>query len=449
MRVALWADNLPVLGGAEKHALLFLRPLVGRHDITVYYQGVREVCKEVIEERISFGLPGVKLVRYGHPGTVTRLSRNCDLLINACTARLMKSLAPCSLLLVFFPYLLDDYGVNAWKHAVLYRLQRRQEALREWLGTTVPNLGHRPFREFIKGADWRSGVKALPFYLVRKVAWLGGLDYQLGRHVLPTYHLLLANSGYTAEWTRRWYGRASTICYPPIDVARNRPGKKGRSIVSVGRFDGEPNSKKHHVLVQVFKELYDEGVLRGWRFLICGGTDGRPAEARYLASLRRASSGYPIELCVNLPPVKLERVYADASLYWHARGFGEDPIQHPWRYEHFGMSTAEAMAAGCVPMVINHGGQAEIVGHGQNGYCWSSIKEFKDQVRAFLRLGRNEAAVLRSRARERAADFSHNRFYTRACEIYSSLGVECEALYQSLSSAPAEFTPNDCRQRVS
>ncbi len=43
--------------------------------------------------------------------------------------------------------------------------------------------------------------------------------------------------------------------------------------------------------------------------------------------------------------------------------------------EHFGITTVEAMSGKCVPVVINKGGQTEIVENGKNGFLWNDIDE--------------------------------------------------------------------------
>ena len=53
--------------------------------------------------------------------------------------------------------------------------------------------------------------------------------------------------------------------------------------------------------------------------------------------------------------------YKLAKIYWHASGFGEDLETHPEKAEHFGITTVEAMINGLVPIVIDAGGQKEIV----------------------------------------------------------------------------------------
>ena len=41
-------------------------------------------------------------------------------------------------------------------------------------------------------------------------------------------------------------------------------------------------------------------------------------------------------------------------------------------FEHFGITTVEAMAAGCVPVVIDKADQREIVRHVTDGYRWTT-----------------------------------------------------------------------------
>lgn len=432
MRVAVLAESLPVLGGAEKHGLLLLGPLLGLHDVTVFYRAARDLDVRAVEERYGFPLEGVRLRRYDAPGAASRLTRGHDLCVNISTTRLIRNRAARGVLLVFFPFPLDD---RPGRPATLgHAVQRRQEALREWLDWVAPDVQAEPFGRYLRTRGGLAALGRLPLFGLRKLSWLGGLDDCLGRDVVASYDVLLANSAFTADWTERVYGRPARVNYPPIDTARFRPAAKLPVVLSVGRFDPEPNSKKHHVLVEAFKRLYDAHVLRGWRLWVCGSTDGREGERQYLEALRRAAAGYPISFGVNLAVEELAGLYGEASLYWHARGHGEDPGAHPWRFEHFGMTTVEAMAAGCVPMVLAAGGQAEIVRPGRDGFCWASPDELEQQVRRFLGLGDARVEALRAAARARAEDYNHASFYRRACDLYASLGVAHRAAPGGLRS---------------
>src|SRR5260370_621248 len=66
-----------------------------------------------------------------------------------------------------------------------------------------------------------------------------------------------------------------------------------------------------------------------------------------------------------------------SAIYWHAAGLGNDDAAHPEQTEHFGITTVEAMAAGCVPVVINKAGQRETVEHGVSGFLWDTPDELQ------------------------------------------------------------------------
>ncbi len=76
----------------------------------------------------------------------------------------------------------------------------------------------------------------------------------------------------------------------------------------------------------------------------------------------------------NLNFDALVKLYGESSIYWHAAGYGEED---PTKMEHFGISTVEAMAAGCVPIVINKGGQKEIVDDSECGFLWNDLETLK------------------------------------------------------------------------
>jgi glycosyltransferase involved in cell wall biosynthesis len=102
-------------------------------------------------------------------------------------------------------------------------------------------------------------------------------------------------------------------------------------------------------------------------------------------------------------------LFAGASIYWHAGGLGEDPERHPERFEHFGITVVEAMAAGAVPVVFAAAGPQEIVTDGVHGFHWRTPEELVRRTRQLI-----DDPELRRRmsdaARQRAEDFSAPRF---------------------------------------
>ncbi len=173
-------------------------------------------------------------------------------------------------------------------------------------------------------------------------------------------------------------------------------------------------------MIEVFKEMVDNG-LAGWELELAGGSTAGQAHEDYLQQLFRAAQGYPIRIRADLAYDDLIKLYGESAIYWHATGYGEDEAAEPVKMEHFGITTVEAMASGCVPIVIARGGQPEIVQDGMSGLLWETKDEFKSQT---LRVARDPALLERlSRGAlesSRAYDFKH--FEARLGELLARVG---------------------------
>jgi glycosyltransferase involved in cell wall biosynthesis len=237
---------------------------------------------------------------------------------------------------------------------------------------------------------------------------------------LDSYTATIAISQFTQQWiTRRW-GRPSQVLYPAValDVP---PMPKRRQILSVGRFFPGSHNKQHLSMIAAFRALCDAG-LRGWEYHLVGGYDEHvPAHRTYLEQVRAATAGYPITLHVNASAIEVQQRYGEASIFWHATGYGEDEELAPERFEHFGITTVEAMAVGCVPVVIAKAGQLETVVHGESGLLWHTLDELQIHTRQLV-----DDLALRERlalgARERSRMFGIDRFAEQVRALV--LGVE-------------------------
>ena len=239
---------------------------------------------------------------------------------------------------------------------------------------------------------------------------------------LDHYERVLANSQYTRHWIRRLWGVDSDVLFPPIRTGDLRPGPKARRILTVGRFiaPGYGHSKKQLEQVRAFGEMVRGGGLDGWELHLVGGCE--PAHRPYLAEVRRAADGLPVHIHANAPRALVEDLFATSSVFWVATGLGEDEEAAPWLFEHFGITTVEAMAAGCVPVVIDKAGQREIVRHGTDGYRWTTLAELEALTR-MVAGDEQLRARLAAAATERAGAFSEEAFATRWREIATDLGI--------------------------
>ena len=196
---------------------------------------------------------------------------------------------------------------------------------------------------------------------------------------LNRFKAIICNSKFTKSYIDETYGVSSQVIYPPVDIKIFKALKKENIILSVGRFFGFLHSKKQDVLVEVFKKMV-KGGLSDWRLILAGGADDK----NYLKKLKKISSGYPIEIKPDAKLVELKKLYAKSKIFWHAAGFGEDLITHPQRAEHFGISTVEAMASGCVPAVYKAGGMLEIIEDNKSGLFWSGLDQLESQTKALV-----------------------------------------------------------------
>ncbi|KKU92437.1 MAG: hypothetical protein UY21_C0001G0060 [Microgenomates group bacterium GW2011_GWA1_48_10] len=234
----------------------------------------------------------------------------------------------------------------------------------------------------------------------------------VNRLKLLTYKAVLCNSYFTKKIIDQTYGITSSVLYPPVDVNRFQPGKKEKVILSVGRFFAARHlhnfaPKKHQEMISAFEELIDSG-LKDWKLRLLGANS--PDQQSSLEQLKKIAQNYPIEISSNVDYEDLKTSFAQASIYWHAAGFGEDLDKHPERAEHFGITTVEAMASGAVPVVFAGGGQKEIIQDSVNGLFWQTPGELQTKT---IQLIKNQSLTrkLAEKALIRSRDFSKQKFF--------------------------------------
>ena len=234
-----------------------------------------------------------------------------------------------------------------------------------------------------------------------------------GKAFLKSYDVFLANSAYTAGWVKQWWDVDNCeVLYPSVampDINFDHLSKT-KNILHVGRFFRSGHNKKQLELVRVFKQLMDSGKIEDdWKLTLVGQVD--PTQQTYLDEVLEEAHGYPIEVLNNIALESLKQLYLKSAIYWHATGLGESTERNPERNEHFGISTVEAMSYGCVPIVINAGGQPESVSHEDNGFLFNNEKEleaFTIQCMQLFSHQPDQYETLSKQAFDKARHFSRN-----------------------------------------
>jgi len=237
------------------------------------------------------------------------------------------------------------------------------------------------------------------------------VTFPAGLKFLDTYHKVITISRYSRSWIKKLWKRESDILYPPVDIDSFKITNREKIILGVGRFFPEHHNKKQLEMVRVFRQLVDSHPeeMKGYTLYLAGGVSSRADHIEYVKKVMEEGRGYPVKVVMNMEWDKLVDVFGSAFIFWHASGMGEDERAHPEKFEHFGITTVEAMAAGCIPVVINKGGQKEIIKDGYNGFLFDSREELKSITLDIIR-GKVDTNRIRENASGSCRRFSNEKF---------------------------------------
>lgn len=214
-----------------------------------------------------------------------------------------------------------------------------------------------------------------------------------------------------------WKIHIDQVLPPVIACTEMAPGdtKKKKRIISVGRFFRQLHSKRQDILVQAFRSLCEKHptIMTGWKLQLVGTVE----DQSYLEEIKELATGLPVEFYISCQREKLIQLYKEARIYWHAAGYGKNEQKEPEKVEHFGISTAEAMAAGCIPIVVPKGGQKEVVGSDLLKFGWNSIEDCV-AVTAQVITQHERWKSLSADAQKQAYLFNEDRFEAGVAELF-------------------------------
>lgn len=194
---------------------------------------------------------------------------------------------------------------------------------------------------------------------------------------LKSYYFLYC-SEYTKNWAGKYLGQDNlngSVLYPSVEKDRyyDIEKKKGKKILSVGRFTASGHIKNQFEIVSAYRMLSERNpdIVRGWELILAGSGN----ETAYIDKVKANASDLNISILIDVPFEELKSLYDTSYMYVHASGYGRDEGSEPELFEHFGMSVAEAASAGCVPIVYNAAGPSEIISKINLGYTYNTIAE--------------------------------------------------------------------------
>jgi len=225
-----------------------------------------------------------------------------------------------------------------------------------------------------------------------------------------TYDLYLPNSQFTAGHLRSMWGipeEKTKVLYPPVKLVEKQETKNKNQILICSRIC---QLKKIDILL---KGLTSSRYLNSEAKIIVAGSVIGEDES----FVKKLKIDFPnVFFSCNPSRSELETLYSQSELFVHAMGFGEDS---PQNFEHFGITTVEAMSAGCIPVVINKGGQKEIVTEG-SGFRWDTIDELIEKTEWIIK-NREESEKIRTVSIARSKIFCKETFFENFVNIVSEI----------------------------
>ena len=220
--------------------------------------------------------------------------------------------------------------------------------------------------------------------------------------------LYIPNSEFTSYWlTQKWGIDKSKkiVLYPPVTPVSLKAEKKRGQIFVCSRIEA---TKKIDLLIKAYSS--SPFLQKNCRLVVAGSVKGESPD--YIEKIQKINPA--VEFHFEPPRAEIEKLYAESQIFWHAKGIDEE---NPLYFEHFGITTVEAMSAGCVPIVINKGGQKEIVDE-SCGFRWNTLDELVALTENLVRQS-EKIPTLRENAIRRSKLYEKHAFEMSLRNVFS------------------------------
>ncbi|MEM2742356.1 MAG: glycosyltransferase family 4 protein [Nitrososphaeria archaeon] len=211
--------------------------------------------------------------------------------------------------------------------------------------------------------------------------------------------LLIANSYFTANAITEAMKVDAKVLYPPITASFLKYScfdeRRENIVVTIGRITED---KKVEAIPKIANRVRDKDV----KFIIIGFLHDKNTLYKVNAEIQRLGLKDRIKIFTNISKRDQEKILKSAKVYLH-----------PPTIEHFGISIAEAMALGCIPVVYEVGGAKEFV---PKNFIYSNLEEAAKKVeKAIDTWSQKEAKRMNSIAQ----NFSEHNFRRNFLQMFS------------------------------
>jgi len=324
MKVGVFHPALDWYGGAEVVAVATANSLIEQgHEVVLFINNWvdQNKIKEMIGEPLSSSI---------------RVIVKPDLLSPRSDFQFYESTIKCSILKWHCDILVDTYNccVFPWSDVI-------------YIHFPYPNNTYfSPKFPYLRSTSAFRDIVRMPYVFLEKN--LANYDGKL----------LLANSYFTAKATEDAWGVRPEVLYPPIPSAmfeksNIRLEPRDNFVVTLARF----GLGKEVELVPKIASLTDKSI----KYLMIGLAHDPTVIKDVKQKIRQLKVDDRVAILTNASRQEIKSHLANAKVYLHTK-----------KNEHFGISIAEAMAMGCLPVVHNSGGAPEFV---PDQYRYTEIHE--------------------------------------------------------------------------
>ncbi len=255
---------------------------------------------------------------------------------------------------------------------------------------------HTPCRVFYDLKAYN--IRCQSNFAKKAVAWGWTTTHgRLDKQAIGQVDKMLANSRNVQQRIARYYGRESTVVYPPVSTNQYHTKEFNNFWLSVNRLFPE---KRVDLQIETFKHLPDEDLL------IVGGFSPRD---KSLERYHKLFVNLPRNVTIlgAIPEMQLHELYATC------KGVVYTPID-----EDFGLVPLEAQASGKAVVGVNEGGLRETVIDGVTGFL---VNPDPESMRIAIQRVSEEPGRYENACKKNASRFDEKVFVNKMRQCLSEI----------------------------